>query len=197
MPARGMRKLIRRWRLRQQTNTKPTEAQEATLTPLERQYLHFCQGGIFSVEAQLEQLAAICHLPEVTHLAFRQNDQGFELILATEHVFLIDPETDCEHDIGEFIVIINRKSKLVKFENITNRIIQDIKGERSLTYHHPHINSEGMLCMSEGKTELQDALTEGDLLTTVRIIVKALWSLDVGQYGPARIEHWPLREENA
>ncbi len=162
-----------------------------------RHYVHFCQSRINRGNPAmiLKDLRELMGIPEITHIAFRESEESFELMLGTKHVYITDPCTGKEHSIGEFIILINRKNKLVRLCNITSPMSKRLEGgEIEISYHHPHINSRNIFCMASGKDILDEYLTEGQISPAVRMLVRALHTVDEGQYPDARIEYWPLKE---
>ena len=141
----------------------------------------------------LQDMKELMHTPGITHIAFRESDLGFELLLGIEHIYINDPATRKVRDIGEFIIIINRKSKQVRFVNITGPLTRMVDGVPHLIYHHPHVNSHGEMCIVEGKEQLNEYLTEGQIAPVARMLIKALYTVDQMPFPDAKLSYWPTK----
>jgi hypothetical protein len=162
---------------------------------LRKQYVHFCQSRDRSEGEIVHDLHELIHMPEIAAVAFVQHEGGLECLLGTINVVITNPATGRMHDIGEFIVRINRGGHGILFENITRGIPCYENGAPKGRYHHPHIYANGQMCMSAGKTLLQEYIGKGMIYDAARIIVRALWTLDAVPIGHASIEKWPLLKE--
>jgi hypothetical protein len=162
---------------------------------LRKQYIHFCQSRDRSEEEIVRDLHELMHMPEIAAIAFLQREGGLECLLGTIDVVITNPATGQMHDIGEFIVRINRGGHNILFENITRGIPYFENSVHKGQYHHPHIPYSMQICMPTGKQMLQEYVSKGMIYDAARMIVRALWTLDSVPYGNASIEKWPLKEE--
>lgn len=161
-------------------------------------YLRFCKWGLMprSDEEILQDLASLLCTPGITHVAFRETEDGTELMLGTVHVFIADRLTGLVHDIGEFIIMINPPKKRLLFDNITHNLRTRYGGTdegEEIVYHHPHIYDNGMMCIETNL--LHEYLTEGKIAAVARILVRALHTVDQVPYPDAKLEYWPLKGE--
>ena len=161
-----------------------------------RQYIHFCQSRVNqgSHEMILKDLKELLQTRGITHIAFSDNDRGFELLLGTEHIYLRDPKSGKVHDIGEFVIIVNRKNKQIRFLNITHPLTQQVDGVAQVAYHHPHVSGNGAMCIVEGREQMNEYLTEGQMAPLARMLIKALYTVDQVPYTEARPSNWPVKE---
>ena len=187
-------------RLQQQHNKDLDEPPPIEETPEFRSnarlYIHFCQSRVNrgSHEMILEDLKELLRTKGITHIAFSNNDRGLELLLGTEHIYLTDPKSMRVHDIGEFVIVINRKNKQLRFLNITHPLTRLVEGVSRITYHHPHVSGNGEMCIVEGREELNEYLTEGQIAPVARMLMKALYTVDQVPYADARPFNWPVKE---
>ncbi len=164
---------------------------------LQKQYIHFCQSKFAGKQdpsdliIDLQRLMAI---PQITHLTFSENSQGLEMILATTPILLADPSTKRVHHIGRFVVRINRKAKYIVYWNIDGGIQTWEDGKNVTIFHHPHINNQGHMCVTQGREELLEYLCDGKMYDAATIIMHMLNTLDDFPFPGARIEYWPVEE---
>lgn len=164
---------------------------------LQKQYIHFCQSkfaGKQEPTSLIIDLQNLMAMPEITHITFSENNQGLEMLLATTHVHLLEPLTNLEYSIGRFVVRINRRAKYVVYTNIDGGLCELHDGIMKTVFHHPHINYQGIMCVTQGKEELLEHLCDGKMYDAARIIVRMLWTIDSFPFPDARLEHWPLKE---
>lgn len=159
-------------------------------------YLQFCKWGLMPrSDAQiLRDLAELLSTPGITHVAFRETEDGTELMLGTVHVYIKDVRTGLTYDIGEFIIMINPLKKRLLFDNITRNLRTRYEGQddgEEIVYHHPHIYDNGMMCIETNL--LHEYLTEGKIAAVARILVRALHTVDERPFPDAELEYWPLK----
>lgn len=171
-----------------------TEELPQNYAQLREQYVNFCHSRSRSEEEIVHDLHELMRMPEISHIGFVQSDSGLTCLLGTTEVSIINPTTGQEHDIGEFVVQINRREHTILFENITRGVPYFENMEKKGQYHHPHIPASGQICMPAGKEVLQEYIGKGELYAAARIIIRALWTLDQAPYGAAGIDKWPTRE---
>lgn len=179
----------------QTTEHEPLPLEETSeFKALARQYVHFCQSRQSgNSEQSLEDLKILIGLPEISHIAFRDGEQGFELLIGIKHVYITAKNTRKVHDIGEFIIAINRKEKRMRFINITGPMHRPIEGGGfTVAYHHPHVNEKGEMCITSGRDIINEFLTEGKISSAVRMLIKALHTVDDVPFHEARLDNWPL-----
>lgn len=171
-----------------------TEELPQNYPQLRKQYVDFCQSRSRSEEEIVHDLHELMRMPEISHIGFVENVDSLTCLLGTANVSLINPTTGKVHDIGEFIVQINRREHTILFENITRGIPYFENLVQKGQYHHPHIPYSRQICMPTGKDVLQEYISKGMLFDAARIIIRALWTLDQAPYGAAGIDKWPTRE---
>jgi len=113
-----------------------------------------------------------------------------ELLLGTVLVRLEDQQRK-RHRIGEFIITLAVAAKTYTFHNLTPFVSQ----EWSESYHHPHMNPKGHMCITSGSERIKAAIADGDLLQACHMLLTVVFTVnEVGQYVAANVRHWPLDE---
>lgn len=130
-----------------------------------------------------EGFRSLCTLEGVQ--SFVVDLERSRLVIGTTSISLRNKEGSV-HEIGEFTVVIDKKMKAFFCQNIT----RTIGG-----YHHPHIDGQGIMCMVTGRDEILVAITSGDLLRAVCLILVALNTISVNPYPSAALPYWPMRKE--
>ena len=164
---------------------------------LQKQYIHFCQSkfaGKQNPNDLIIDLQRLMAIPEITHLTFAENNKGLEIVVATTPVLLVDPATSHTHFIGRFIIRINRKAQYYNFHNIDGGLMSPINGIPQTIFHHPHINSDGTMCVTQGREELSEYLSEGKMYDAIRMIIRMLHTIDEYPFAGAKISLWPKEE---
>lgn len=156
-------------------------------------FLRFCNQDLLeqSEEAVLQELTELLCIPGITHVAFLGGDESLELLLGTVHVFIEDPRTHKEYDIGEFIIRINPPKKSILFTNITSPLIVRDPGEGISRYHHPHVYENGKMCIEMNM--LYEYLAEYKIASLARVLVRALHTVDDVPIPDAKLMHWPQK----
>lgn len=180
-------------RLQARHNPPDLEAEEKLQEQkkwLLKQYIHFCQSRFASSRMLEEDLEKLLRIPEITDISFAQNDSGLSMLLGTAHVYIVSPTTHLTHDIGEFVVVINKGNKSVRFANVTRTVMRD----DDYGLFHPHVPANsGRMCIQSGLTLLEEHIGNGRMYDAVRIIVQALFITNGTPYLP--VHNWPLKEE--
>ena len=157
---------------------------------LRKQYIHFCNAKLNSMEEMEDDLKRLLAIPEITNITFARNETGLSMLLGTDHICITDPRSKKTHDIGEFVIVINRGLKTIRFHNVTRTVGN---GENLNACFHPHIlASRGEICMNEGWQQLIEHVGNGRMYDAARILVKALKTTNGTPYLP--VEHWPERK---
>ena len=168
--------------------------ESAELRVLEEQYVDFCKSRATPSKQAAQDFYTLIRSPGVQMIGFAAN--GHELLIATHRVYLRGVQPVVWRDIGEFIIHVRRKPRLlITFENVAPLVtkIQNGNVTMFINIHHPHIPHDGHICMPNGMIELQTSVTEGDMPTAMEIMWLALNSVSpVHRLGLAQ---WPIAPE--
>jgi hypothetical protein len=156
-----------------------------------KNYVSFCDGSIPHAELEVDFLRLVTD-PRIAAVTFSKSMDEFLMYVGTTLVTIRNPHTKKLHEIGEFVITIDRKSNSVYFENITRTV--GSKDEPGKRFPHPHIFDYGEMCMSMGNDVMHEHLGKGEVYSSVRYMLAGLWRVDSGQIGSANIKNWPIIE---
>ena len=108
-------------------------------------------------------------------------------LLARTRMVYMKPLTENWRRIGEYLLEINKNN----FRALN--LVTTIGG-----HNGPHLNKEGLFCISQGKEEIMMYIKEGKLAQTLFAVEQLLWHLNPdqkGQFVDAKVEQWPLANE--
>ena len=169
----------------------PTTPKTIEYRALRGQYEALCneKNGHINVDKLGDDFDKLMSHPYISMLAI--NLARKELLIGSKAVILTDKD-GCRRYIGEFIVTFFLMKNTVSFENITGARLVECQGQ-TYTFHHPHINAGGKMCLQE-ENQAHIAISYGDLRLASEIYLAALFS-----YGPGAayrdLKHWPVYEK--
>lgn len=165
------------------TQHAPDDLDSEEFLTAQELYVTFCKGPRMPKEQARAQFLSFCRVPGIQKIEFFHD--GALMRIGTHHVYVPNyRDPTLIHSIGEFSIYAARGTeKFYVFENRTRTIAG---------HHHPHMNSDGILCITDGKQPLETALTDGDMLRFAQYAMAALYAVGSGAYGAAGIDEWPL-----
>jgi len=126
----------------------------------------------------LQQFPRLAQLPGVAMIGV--SEECDVLYIGTKPVQLLERGGPLR-DIGEFIIGIHPDGTF-SCTNVTRQVNK---------FHHPHVQEDGTLCISDGKLEITTAIKDRDICTAVQLILIALHTLDEHPFPSAKISFWP------
>lgn len=164
-------------------------------------YLAFCSSPLRSRDDILADLSRLSALPMVKLMAFANESQvKSTLMIGLKPLVIVDPKTNREHFIGNFIVYITRYREYpvwtanFRLVNLNPAVCED-----GCQYYHPHMSTKpdseldtvAHICISEGRFPIYQYIRRGQLDAAMELIINLLHSL-----GPNAafmpINEWPI-----
>lgn len=172
---------------------KPEPTPETVKTKeVREQYADYCEFEDVTREELYEQFDQLCSLPDVSFVAFEKATGA--CMIGTRHIYLQNEQSGRMHDIGEFIITMDRSGKSIKFENITRVVSRTVDG--GTVSYHPHIPAEtGAICMPGGGSEMYVMLAEGNILRAMKIALAGLNTYTRSGNPYSELNRWPEKEQ--
>lgn len=163
-------------------------------------YVHFCRNPFRTEEEITHEFDLLSRTPGIDGVAFF-NDHT--LMVGTKHIYITDPDTKVEHDVGKFVIFIIRRHLnpewrvQFRFGNITH---DHLNFSRCM---HPHIKEHqfdeiayptGKLCISHGQYPLFQFIRKGEVHKAVPVFLRILYSYDA--FAPwLSLDNWPRKKK--
>jgi hypothetical protein len=154
---------------------------------LRHQYAQFCVsilGDASVYQNRANDFDALCAIPGVAQVGINWTKHC--LFVGTGCVDALDGEGEVR-EIGHLITTFAPREKKFRFENVT-RMVSNCP--------HPHISSDGTMCISDGKEEIMFAMIDCVFSKAMRIIMPVLRMdrriVNLG-HPYSFIESWPLK----
>lgn len=169
----------------------PTDTSAAVVATerLRARYIRFCTGPFFTTDELSEHFDEVLEEP-MQQIGFTTESTS-RLVVASLPISFRDPfgPPTARIELGPMLAFFSRDIEAPSRCTVTfERIIPT--GETSngnAKVMHPHINSEGILCIGRGKNELEEAIRHGDLLLAIRMTLTILNTYDPNRaYGEYR-----------
>ena len=157
-------------------------------------------GNQTAFQFGLHDYDLLCAVLGIASIGINWGD--FSLLIGTECIDAIDKDGKLR-EIGEFIVKFFPRQKKFTFENITRTPMRQSPELDQPTvstgyFHHPHINEDGVMCISNGNSEIMLAMADGVFSKAMKMIMPALrMDMRFVRRDTAYMELvlWPLKSE--
>ena len=162
----------------------PETAYRNTFAALATTHIHPCEKEE-RYEAAYHEFEELRARPYVARISVSLERKM--LCIATAPIYHPSQQKGYVYEIGTMLIIIDVGNKKLRFENLTHT--ED-------RYPHPHITTDGTLCIHDGRERLQSLLADGRYLE----LSDSLWNILhlVGTGTPFRLSScWPLVEIGA
>lgn len=168
----------------------PVTVPSEKVDELRRSYIRFCAGPTIDPRVSAQEFQQLCFDERVSSLTIVPYDGDPCLIVEVKGVVLRDPNTTLYHDIGDMMIVMRRKpNPELSFFNRTRVIRADTNAGRR-SFHHPHVDSQGVICTSHKHLIMGD-LAAGQVWSAVEMCIGAILT-----YGPDApmypVINWPL-----
>lgn len=158
------------------------------LARLQKQYVEFCRSRLVDGRDSARDFGQMCAHEMVDKIAFGTADDGHRfMVVLTKGILLLGESIvgTCLRDIGQMAIVMRRKPNAeLYFYNATRIRVYDHR-----SFHHPHVNENGVICSSHRESTLQE-LGIGRVWAAVQMSIDMLTT-----YGPddplLPAAHWP------
>lgn len=125
------------------------------------------------------------HIKNVTDVSWR----GDSLVVTTDDIFVVDPRTGIEHDIGKFKILLDHNRAEPHMFNLTRRV-----DGHNVGMHHPHVFPSGNPCLGNMAEALPVALAQYQWTVVVQLCLVFLHHVNVEDVAGACINRWPVSD---
>lgn len=115
---------------------------------------------------------------------------GNTVVATTDVVFVTDPRSQKEHEIGTFKITLDLDRVMASMLNQVRRV----KGYEDRDMHHPHVFPDGNPCLGSLQESLPNLLREFRMCDAIGLIWGYLCSVNVEDGAGKHVHKWPLSE---
>lgn len=134
-----------------------------------------------SGEAYAQEFSKLVAIPKIKDVRF----DGFEMLVDTDVLYCIHPETKIRYEIGAFEIRIRPDGK-VRWFNKTRRV----DGVRN-DMHAPHVFADGHACLGTMAEMIVDLICHYDYVSLAMVCIQFIETVNVNDDAGKYITEWP------